>query len=96
MIYTETILDNEDTFAITRQKSKPNGEWYGISLSRGWKRKHMADSDKYIYDLTKLTLYFLEEAFYEMDTDYSLARAKILTKLLKKADKLGWFNHLKK
>jgi hypothetical protein len=33
MMYIEQIADNEDKFRIERQKDKPDGRWYALSLN---------------------------------------------------------------
>ena len=82
MIYIETITDNEDTFRIERQKDTTYGKWYGIRLVRTDGDKLLSDKESWLIDFLKE-----EECFKNMsEKENRLAR-----KILKKADRLGWF-----
>lgn len=96
MIYIETICDDSDTFRIERQKNTPNGEWYGLWLYLSETRKVLADNEEWILS----DLYYSlrdnpKDDMKEMGLEYNKKDAKALLKLIKKAIKLGWFNHLK-
>ena len=89
MMYLETICDTQDTFRLERQKNTPIGEWYGINLSK-CRPKHLpsfiCDNDTYIFSVLKGV---------DILDEFSKEHQKIILKILKKANKLGWFDHLK-
>jgi hypothetical protein len=99
MMYIETISNNEDTFRIERQRDTPDGAWYGLWLylsDINGKERNLSDNDEYIigelfYSLRDNPKRGMEEIGLEYNKDH----AKILVKLIKKAYKLGWFEHLK-
>ena len=102
-MYIESIADNEDLFRMERQKNTPDGGWYGVSLVVGQTPKFqlhdilISDNDDYIIG----SLYYSlrdnpREASKELELPLKKEDIKILLKLIKKADKLGWFDHLKK
>jgi len=87
MIYLEIIMDNKDTFRIERQKNKPNGNWTWVSIYETEGEKFYADNEDWLLD-------FLEEG--GKIPNLKGEGSKIVNKLIKKADKLGWFDEIKK
>jgi len=85
MIYIEKITDNDTTFFIERQKNKPNSKWYGLWIY-GKDEKSISDNEFYILGILNR-----EQRPLNL-TDEEL---KILHKVIKKADKLGWFKDTK-
>ena len=96
MIYIETILGDDDTFRIERQKNSPKGEWYGISLSR--KGTGMADNDEWIAKtFPHLSMKETNTAFHEdSNIEFNSDDIKLMKKVVKEADKLGWFDKILK
>jgi hypothetical protein len=95
MIYLERICNDLNVFAIERQKDTPKGEWYGISLMSY--QKCISDNDEWIYNnLMGLLKTKPPQAMDELGLSYNKKEAVTIYKILRKADKLGWFDHLKK
>jgi hypothetical protein len=98
MIYIETIADDLDCFRIERQKDKPKGNWYEITLVKVKINKDtiiISDNDTYIlgilYGACKPSI---TETFDYLKISYDKADVKTLKKIIRKADKLGWFYYL--
>lgn len=103
MIYIETITDNGDLFRIERQKDHSFGNWYGVSLILGLSHpptKHdciLSDNDEYIIGALYYTLRDNpKEASEELNYQLNKDDIKLLLKLIRKADKLGWFDETRK
>lgn len=95
-MYIETITDDLNIFKLERQKNTPEGKWYGICFSSD--DKALVDNDTYI----------IGELYYGMRDDWKRESrdiglegitkndAKTIVKIIKKADKLGWFDETRK
>ena len=99
MIYLETIADDLDTFRIERQKNEPDSAWYDLWIYKSnepkWVKKFIADNENWIYwNLYPMLKKDPKTAISELDITRS--DAKMLRKLIKKADKLGWFDGIKR
>ena len=96
MIYTETILDDNDIVRIERQKNSPTGEWYSVWLScRG---NSIADSSDWIATTlpTLSNKKLKKEIKGEINIKISDQDLLLIRKVVKKATKLGWFDEMLK